>query len=339
MRIALVANSFFPSVGGYETVARILAKGFSCAGNEVCVITNSPGPASLKEGYSIRRNPSPADLIRSFLWADVIVQNSISIPNLLPALCLARPLFVIHHGWYSQHASGILNWKGQMKFLASKWCRNISVSTAVASQLGTDSHVIGNPYDDAVFRQIPSTTRRTGAMFVGRLVSDKGCDTLIEAIRIAATRGHEIGLRIIGAGPEETELRRRIQAYGLSPQITLLGAQPPEAIANLMNHASVVVIPSRWAEPFGVVALEALACGCNVIATRTGGLPEATGGCAELVNVDNPHELADVLIATIDRPINTDQRSRTAAHLTKHSSAAVISAYLEHIRCEIKQKP
>ncbi len=74
-----------------------------------------------------------------------------------------------------------------------------------------------------------------------------------------------------------------------------------------MSRAAIVAVPSRWQEPFGLTALEAMACGAALIATRRGGLPEVAGDAALYVDPDEPAGLAEAIIRLARDP---DLRAR-----------------------------
>ena len=72
------------------------------------------------------------------------------------------------------------------------------------------------------------------------------------------------------------ELAKRL---GLDNQVQFRGAQSGPDLASTLNQHQILVVPSKYDEPFGVVALEGIACGCAVIGSNGGGLPEAIGPC------------------------------------------------------------
>ncbi|WP_052536151.1 glycosyltransferase [Bradyrhizobium sp. ORS 375] len=98
---------------------------------------------------------------------------------------------------------------------------------------------------------------------VGRLVGYKGFSVLVEAM--ASVDGH---LVLCGAGPDDRELLRQIRERGLSDRITLAGSLPFKQLRSLIQAADVFVLPSvTTAETFGLVQLEAMACGVPVVNT------------------------------------------------------------------------
>ncbi len=131
----------------------------------------------------------------------------------------------------------------------------------------------------------PGSHLRVG--YLGRLCPTKGIELLMESIRDAA----RTQLFIAGKGEAgyEAELRQRA-----NPRMTFLGVVPPR---ELFKRIDVLVAPSLWHEPFGRIAIEALAWGVPVIASRRGGLPEILehGGTGFLFEPNEPGSLAWVL--------------------------------------------
>jgi glycogen(starch) synthase len=90
-------------------------------------------------------------------------------------------------------------------------------------------------------------------------------------------------LKVIGEGPCRNDLEERVRKLGLADQVEFLGAIVGEPLVNILNRHKILVVPSSWNEPFGIVALEGIACGCMVIGSSGGGLPEAIGPCGDYV--------------------------------------------------------
>jgi glycosyltransferase involved in cell wall biosynthesis len=107
----------------------------------------------------------------------------------------------------------------------------------------------------------------------GRLTHKKGFDMLLEAFARAETAVQETDLIIAGEGEEWNALGLQVQRLGLTGRVHFRGRATPEEVVRLLNGALFVVVPSR-SEPFGIVALEALAAGKPLLATSTGGLAE-----------------------------------------------------------------
>jgi len=90
-----------------------------------------------------------------------------------------------------------------------------------------------------------------------------------------------------------------------------------------------MAVPSRWAEPFGIVALEGIACGCAVVGTALGGLPEAIGRCGVTVpNADAP-AMARALRSLLENDsLRANYCSAAPAHLARHARSQVARSYL-----------
>ncbi len=138
-------------------------------------------------------------------------------------------------------------------------------------------------------------------LYVGRLRPIKGLETLLEAVpRLRAPAGAVPTLLVIGGDADEPEnghlayLRERSQALGLHHTVRFLGAQPQERLRLYYAAAEMTVMPSYY-ESFGMVALEAMACGNPVIASRVGGLTTTVqdGVTGYLVPEGDPRVLAD----------------------------------------------
>lgn len=110
-------------------------------------------------------------------------------------------------------------------------------------------------------------------LFVGRLVYEKGVDLLLEAFRRVLHVHPDAFLHVAGAGPEEGALQSLAWRLGIAGRVRFHGYISDEARNRLYRSARAAVVPSRY-EPFGIVALEAMAFGAPVVAARTGGLAE-----------------------------------------------------------------
>ena len=171
--------------------------------------------------------------------------------------------------------------------------------------LPTAPRVLPNSLDLA---EIPRGLPRTRIiLFAGRVVADKGADSFVAACALALPHLPGWTAELIGAdrfGPDSPEtpwlaaLRPRAAAAG----IAMRGYQPHAEILRAMAQAAIVVVPSRWPEPFGLTALEALATGAALVASDRGGLPEVYGDAAVVIDPENPAAIAAALIALAQDP-------------------------------------
>jgi len=330
MKILLTSLLFAPSIGGIETVSMLLAREFVAAGHSVKVVTMTTGDDEMNDdGFEVLRKPTFAQLWQAARWSDVYFQSNISLPLAAPLLLVRRPWIIVHHTWIPK-PTGLSGMNHRLKRLLLRFGRSISISNAVAESLPVPSKLIPNPYDAALFRIRESIPRSDDLVALGRLVSDKGFDLLVEALSLVAKEGYWPKLRIIGDGPEKQALMQQAKDLGVSEQITFLGAMTGETLAEELNRCSIAVIPSRWKEPFGVVALEVIACGCVPVGSSEGGLSDAIGPCGlTFPNGDSP-ALAAALLRLLKTPeLLRDYRQHAGEHLRKHHPSTVARQYLE----------
>lgn len=115
---------------------------------------------------------------------------------------------------------------------------------------------------------------RPSLLCISRLVSDKGIDLAIRAVAHLRHRGIASRLTIAGDGPEKASLVNLSETLGLGGDVEFVGSVMPDHVASLINRSTIVLMPSRWREAFGLVALQAAQMGRPTIAARIGGLPE-----------------------------------------------------------------
>lgn len=131
-------------------------------------------------------------------------------------------------------------------------------------------------------------------LFVGRLVQEKGLWYLLQALARLRAELPQAHLAVVGAGPESYALHGEVRRLGLETAVEFLGQLSPDAVARQREVAEVAVVPSIY-EPFGLVALEALAWGVPLVASDVGGLREFTEGVAVLVPPGDSAALAEAL--------------------------------------------
>ena len=332
MKILFSSYLFDPSVGGIESVSKILAEKFAAADNEVHVVTQTPGPEIAGVNYRVTRRPSLSKLFALLNWCDLFFQNNITLRSLIPALLRRKPTLVVHQTWL-RSARGEMTWNNRLKRALLPRVTNVAISKAVADSIAGHSFVIGNPYDDAVFRLMPNIARDKDLVFVGRLVSDKGVDLLLSALKSLQNENFHPNLTIVGSGPEESNLRKLTAELSLDRQVTFSGQQFGNALAEILNQHRFLTVPSRWAEPFGIVALEGIACGCVIVGSEKGGLKEAIGPCGLTFENGNVSELAAQLKRLLSEPdLIAKFREGANEHLAKFQPDQVAAAYLRLMR-------
>ena len=156
------------------------------------------------------------------------------------------------------------------------------------------------------------TLQKKLVLFVGKLAHFKGVDVLLDAARLfESKRPGDIVTIIAGDGELAPQLRKQARKNNLKG-VHFLGHVDVSQLRGLYSSADVSVVPSRR-EPFGLVAVEALACGCPVIATNQGGLPDIINNkVGALVDVDDAFGLSEAILHEISRP-DRAERGRYAA--------------------------
>ena len=327
VKILLGSHHFFPSTGGIETASNLLAHEFVALGHEVRLVTQTEGSGDFP--FPVIRRPGVFELLGLVRWCDVFLQNNISLRTLWPLLFTRRPLFVAHQTWIT-HADGSIGWQHCLKRFVLRYATSFAISRSVGEQLPGCSVQVGNPYNDKVFKDVPSGPRTKELIFVGRLVSDKGADLLLEAMALLESKPR---LTIAGAGPERAHLEKQAADLQLQSRVAFVGSQNSEQLAALLRQHQILVVPSRWAEPFGIVALEGIACGCVVAGSAEGGLAEAIGPCGVTFPNGDAQALARVLARLLEDPAERDRlRANAAAHLARFTPRSVAAVYLDAMK-------
>lgn len=194
--------------------------------------------------------------------------------------------------------------------------------------------VIVNGVDTARFEPPTGPRPRDPVVsFVGRLVPQKGVDVLLQAFGVVRRRLPDARLVIAGDGDQTLYLMRLARYLGLAPRVEFIGWQTGDALVRLYQQAAIVAVPSRY-EPFGLVALEAMACGCLVVASSTGGLAEIVedGQSGVLVPPGDHLRLAQQLVRFLGdergrRLVGEAARTRALQYEWRAVAAAITCLY------------
>jgi len=204
-----------------------------------------------------------------------------------------------------------------------------------------------NGFDDSTFRVLKLDRKKILAKFrvkgnaknivgfVGKFTKFKGVDTLLDAAEIVCREVPETTFILAGDGELREQLEQRSRDLKLG-NIIFLGHRNQIEIAELFNLSDVAVVPSRI-EPFGLVAIEALACGTPVVATNAGGLPDFINDeIGQLVEMDSPEMLAKAIITELNNSTKLTKGKAAAKFASqgfswKKTLENVITLYKESI--------
>ena len=148
----------------------------------------------------------------------------------------------------------------------------------------------------------PAVARDRTIVFAGRVVTDKGADAFVAACARALPalpgwRAEMIGGDRFGPDNPETPYLRALRPRAAAAGVAMLGYRPHAEVLDAMSRAAIVAVPSRWQEPFGLTAVEAMACGAALLCSNRGGLAEVTGEAAVPVDPDDPAQFAAAIVA------------------------------------------
>lgn len=204
------------------------------------------------------------------------------------------------------------------------------------------------PEEDArEYLQVPVCQRML--LFVGRIEPLKGVETLIRSLAVLRDKGvlkkHKVCLSIIGGDASVSEesmshemsrLMRLREELGLEEVVTFLGKRAQDSLPYYYSAAEVVVVPSHY-ESFGMVALEAMACGTPVVASQIGGLAYLIqdGETGYHVRDQDPDELADRLAELLEDHELHRRMSKSATRFAQSFSWNAVTSQILEVYSEI----
>jgi phosphatidyl-myo-inositol dimannoside synthase len=181
---------------------------------------------------------------------------------------------------------------------------------------------------------------------VGRLLPVKGFDVLLDAFAIASRQDGRIRLVLVGDGPERSELTGRLASLGVTQGARLVGAVDHKDIPAYLAAADVVAVPSVRRGPYvdGLpnVALEAMAAGRPLVATRVGGLPDLVepGETGLLVEENDADALANALLTLAGDPVLRARLGSSAQHeIREHRSwSSVARSFVDTYEAALRDR-
>lgn len=359
MRICLAPSAFAPAKGGVEELTLKLAQHLQRLGHDVLVVVNRH-PADLPErsvveGVDVVRlempppGRRPRNLLR-FLAAMRRVPRSMHAegfePDLLHVMCPSSQLAPLARWARRARLPVVITSQGETEMDAnalyqrSRWMRGVlrreaararalsacsSWTAERASRVApafTNADVILNGVDPQDW-QTPPAPEDPVVCAWGRHVPQKGLDLLLDAFPLVREKVPDARLLLGGDGPDHALLRAKA-----SDGVELLGSLDRSQVRDMLGSSRVAVVPSR-VEPFGIVAVEALAARRGLVYSTNGGLGEAAGGLGIGVDVTDRRALADAVVEMLHAPVDGDRAFARAEELSWENLAARYVALYE----------
>ncbi len=332
MRLLFWAEFFWPYIGGVEVLGMKLARALRERGHELAVVT-SHGDLELPD------EDAHAGLrIHRFRFLEALAARRLDLyaeaRRRLVCLKQAFRPDLVHMN--SVPPSALLHWQTRSYHPAPTLVavhsplpdQNAAAETLVGRTLRAAAWVTANSRAmlEDVRRLVPEISDRSSVIYnglempelapeslpfeapmllcAGRVVRDKGFDVAISAFATVRRRFPKARLVIAGDGPARAELEQQAAEMGVREAVDFLGWVPPEKIPALMNSATLALMPSRWREAFGLVALQAMQMARPVVASDVGGLPEvvAHGETGLVVPKEDPEVVAQAVTRLLENP-------------------------------------
>ena len=339
VRILMLSWEYPPNhVGGLGRHVLHLSRALAKAGAEVTVVTRSADAAgAVFRDHGVRVVTAPAYDLHPPDFITWAAEFNVSLMESVSGNLSAKDFDVIHaHDWIVAYAARALKYSWGVPLVATihatehgrqnglhnsaqqhisetEWwlcyqaCRVVTCSSYMKEEVGRifavpgdKVSVIPNGIGEAWFEVTRHEAPEPTVIFVGRLVPEKGPQVLVEAMASVLAEFPSARLVLAGDGPMEGDIRHRIYQWGLGKAVTLAGRLDDEGLGRLYERAWVAVFPSSY-EPFGIVALEAMATGVPCIAGDAGGLREVVrnGRTGLLAQPGDPEALAGAVKALL----------------------------------------
>jgi glycogen synthase len=337
MRILLTNRLYHPVLGGTVVLTDSIAAVLVELGYEIRITTKTQDLGLETCHFFVSRTSSFVEICKQILWSDGVVMIEPSVFYASAAWLMRKPRMGLLQTWFLAHPSDLNLLRRLQKVLTHAFSRYSAPSQAVADNWGSDYEIIPNGYDPEIFYN-EQIDKEYDFVFLGRFNLEKGPDLFVSALKYLHLKKIRFKALLIGDG-ETMPLCKKIalEANGLSEMITFKGEiRNRSEIAQLMNRCKVIVIPNRWDEPFGMVALEGLACGCRPVITRSGALEEVCGGYAVTVDKDNSKVLAEGMSHEMN--LSPYDSNAVNNYLEKFHWKSLVKRYLDLMSSPMSEK-
>ena len=281
MKIIQWAFPFLPTQGGREVMIDNLSRELQILGHEVMVVTDTDGSEKLSLPYQVLRlnalNPAESiQAIRDFAPEIIHVHNFLdNSVVMLRSLNLDSKIILTLH---NEHKSSP-DRTAQARF---DWARQsvseiVAISDFVKLSIEQSGDFEGVPVSriwNGTEMVIEPKPLGQDILFMGRIQPEKGLGFLLASMFLLVQKHPRARLQIVGDGPFRKTFENLARDLCLEKNVRFLGWQTGQNLERFITDARMIVVPSAWKEPFGLVAIEAMMNQRPVIVTDRGGLPE-----------------------------------------------------------------
>jgi len=282
MRIIQWAFPFLPVQGGREVLIDTLSRQLVEMGHQVLVVTDTPPESSeINAPYKVFRFEanelsSLISTVESFNPDVIHVHNYLHNSILLLMQLAALPRIVVtFHNEHIHSDSPIA--KSRYLWLRENAICIIAISEFVKRSIEQSNDFFGLRLE-TIYNGTPliNSAQELGhnLLFLGRLVPEKGLGFLISSFYLTLQRHPNLCLNIVGDGPFRDSFEKLVTDLGIGKSVKFSGWQTGQELDESYMSARLVVVPSAWREPFGLIAIEAMMHARPILVTDRGGLPE-----------------------------------------------------------------
>ncbi|MCL4395186.1 MAG: glycosyltransferase family 4 protein [Chloroflexi bacterium] len=338
MRVLLWTEGFWPHIGGVSVISGEYIVALQERGYDCTIVTSlhdpSLPPHDTYHGIPVRRFPFSQVLVKRDLARMKAIERRIAQlsrefrPDVIhfnecgPSVLFGLMTQSVHPAPVVVNVQSILPQTPGVPGLLVKVLRRANWVAAVSQAMLEDvrrfvpeivprSSLVYDAAAPPAAIPVPLTDDAFGRprlLCVGRIVRDKGFDVAVAALPAIRARFPETRLVIAGDGSARDSLEKQAGELGVSDAVEFIGWVEHDRVPALMSAATLVVVPSRWREPFGLVALEAGQVARPVVATRVGGLAEVVADGENGLLIDNEDAIA--LAAAVTRLLEDPDLAR-----------------------------
>lgn len=338
MKVMIVTPYFYPHLGGLENYTNGIARGLAKDGHEVLIVTSNHNKKAYEEGLidglrvirlpiSFKFSNTPIGL--SWYWTlkkliksegpDVINTHS-PVPFIADMATYAAekiPVVATYHSGSMLKGSmvidAILNAYERLLLprVLKKAQSVVGIYPAFLKKIvGPSVKItrIAPGVDTNLFKSIRGVRKDYDVMFAGRIDKTsewKGLGVLLEASALVVAKYPQFKLQVVGDGDALIDYKNIAIDLGIEKNVDFVGAKFNEDLIQAYNRSRTFVLPSKTeSESFGIVLIEALACGVPVIGSRIGGIPSIieNGKSGYLFKPGDSRALANKITYLLDRP-------------------------------------